>query len=198
MRIQQLQQENLARRFDPDLFDCTLPEDAIDELLRPRRPRILLPPAPPKKPSWLDSVRSWAKPARPGLCALVVLMALSSTLGWLAHKPTTLVPAPPILQARPTATPVPAIGQPLPPLRAPRAQLVRLPSPELGVYHWYELPEAWGGGRVFARYMGVKDSFSQIPANAKPGDMWAIREAPLHTWVLCTPPGYTHAMWIDP
>jgi hypothetical protein len=71
-------------------------------------------------------------------------------------------------QAQPVTRPVqlPSVISP-----APRATLVRLPSPELGVYRWYGLPEAWGGGKVKARYLGTKEFFSQIPPNPVPGDI---------------------------
>jgi hypothetical protein len=61
----------------------------------------------------------------------------------------------------------------------------------------YDLPESWGGGRVWARYMGTKGRFSEIPPNPVPGDLWNVTETGA-SWIYCVLIGYNHAAWIDP
>jgi hypothetical protein len=182
-----------AKIFSPD-FDCELPPDVRAEFYRPKRPRILLPPSPPKSPARGNSGRSWA------LVVLLFALALVALASWFT-KPPSSHPVTPQPVFRPT--PAPAILE----KAAPRAQLVpvpvrratlyRLPTQELGVYKWYELPAEWGSGSVWARYMGTREHFPQIPRASVPGDMWNVM-SPSASWILCTPSGYTHPRWIDP
>jgi hypothetical protein len=83
------------------------------------------------------------------------------------------------------------------PVTVKRATLLRLPSQELGVYKSYDLPAAWGGGSVWARYMGTVGRFSEIPPNPAPGDLWNVTETGAG-WIYCTPAGYGHPVFIDP
>src|SRR5436309_15110333 len=113
-----------ARRFDPNLFDCELPQGVRAELLRPKRPRILLPPDPPEKRSRRDSSPSWPNAAMLGICALFFAIACLAVVGWFANKPTARI-APvvqhasaPVVQPTPAVTPTYA---PAPVLQAPRA-----------------------------------------------------------------------------
>jgi hypothetical protein len=100
----------------------------------------------------------------------------------------------PVQQQAPANATQPAVQTPA---AAPRAQLVRLPSQELGVYKWYPLPPEWGGGSVLARYLGTVERFSEIPPNPIPGDLWNVTEGNA-SWVYCTPLNYNHPIWIDP
>jgi hypothetical protein len=189
-------------------FDCELPEDALHELRRPKR-RILLPPIPPTKRSWLDYAPSWPSAAMLGICGLFFAIALAAIASWSANKQVKSdSPAPTLVQPTPAIVPTPApVQQPrttvptprtrLASVRVRRATLYRLPSQEVGVYKWYRLPEEWGGGAVFARYMGTKERFSQIPPNPVPGDMWNVTETQ-NSWVYCFPLGYSHPIWVDP
>jgi hypothetical protein len=182
----------------------------MDELLllRPKRAKILAappppPPEPPHTPQPL-SQHPWAAAAL-GLCGLLVVVAIAS---WLAKAPQTgQAPKPAALQSEPTATlaQAPAASEEVPaapravlvPVPVRRAALFRLPGQELGVYQSYQLPVAWGGGSVWARYMGTVEHFSQIPPGPVPGDLWNVIETE-NSWIFCTPIGYDHAMWIDP
>ena len=92
---------------------------------------------------------------------------------WLEHAPVVR-----------RAEPVPVVVK--------RATLLRLPSQEIGVYKWYDLPSVWGGGSVWARYMGTVGRFSEIPPNPVPGDLWNVTETGAG-WIYFTPAGY---VWI--
>jgi hypothetical protein len=195
-------------------YDTVLPEEAYAELRRPKRPVILGQPVyqQPEHSGILKWVVGFA------LCVIILAGMLvnysvqRNTQATLKAIPT-VVPkeSAPIIQ--PTPVPVkPAVQPPIEQTRlviapAPKAQLVpvpvrratlyRLPSQELGIYKWYELPVQWGGGSVWARYMGTKEHFSQIPRGPIPGDLWNVTEGNA-SWIFCTPIGYNHPIWIDP
>jgi hypothetical protein len=185
-------------------FDTTLPEDARAEFFRPKRPRIFVAPSPPPK-----LARSAANQAIRWLLVLLFLVVLGMLVSWFAKAPTSHP-----LTTQPQSTPTSITTSPSANLAAPRAQLVsrptqliptpvrrailyRLPSQTLGVYKWYPLPAEWGGGTVWARYMGTKEHFSQIPRAPMQGDLWNVTEGNA-SWIYCTPAGYTHPIWIDP
>jgi hypothetical protein len=202
--MRQTQQDTTARRFSSPNFDCEMPADARTELLlRPKRLRILVPPTPPpappepKRPGWMRHPRA---AAAVGLCALLLTVALVAMRIPTVHHEAPVVQPEPV----PTAAPAPAASWEVPapramlvPVPVRRATLFRLPGQELGVYKWCQLPPAWGGGTVSARYMGTIERFSQIPPNPVPGDLWNITETG-NSWIFCTPIGYDHAAWIDP
>ena len=135
----------------------------------------------------------------------VILVALlGAVLTTLHDKPATKNSAPiqaPNAQPTPAATPIvraPEVRRAqLVPVTVKRATLLRLPTQELGVYKYYEMPAVWGGGSVWARYMGTVGRFSEIPRNSIPGDMWNVTETGA-SWVYCVPIGYDHEVWIDP
>jgi hypothetical protein len=126
----------------------------------------------------------------------------------LTPRPVPVPPAPPApsptpqvqtftppasMEYRPTRLPdyAPTVRRAeLVPVTVKRATLLRLPTQELGVYKSYDLPAAWGGGSVWARYMGTKGRFSEIPPNAVPGDLWNITETP----VIIAPTCRAHPM----
>jgi hypothetical protein len=195
-------QDTTTRMSRPDEFDCQLPQDVLRELRKPRRARILAPPPPPPPPAPPDRA-GWMRHPRAGTalgtCALLLIVALAGLANWLSKTPETgHQPKPATLQPAPAASSeVPAPRAVLVPLTVKRAALWRLPGQKLGVYKWYELPLAWGGGTVRARYMGTKEHFSQMPPNPIPGDLWNVVEGNA-SWVYCTPAGYDHNAWIDP
>ena len=113
-------------------------------------------------------------------------LALQPTPAPASHEPSVLPPrAPEVRRAERV------------PVTVKRATLLRLPGQELGVYKWYELPDVWGGGSVWARYMGTKGRFSEIPPDPVPGDLWNVTETGA-SWVYCMPAGHDHPVWIDP
>lgn len=133
-------------------FDCELPEHAREEILRPRRPRILeQPPSPPQKPPQVNSGRSRGHPALGWLLALAGVVTLFVLIGLSWPSPAardkalqesadrqreTEAAASRALEAlrksAPQPTPAPIV-QPTPAatpaVTAPRARLVRLPAP---------------------------------------------------------------------
>ena len=142
-------------RFSTVEFDCELPPEVRTELLQPKRARMLgRSPAPPKKRSWLDSVRSRGHPALGWLLALIVLVLLGAVvyLSWPspANRAAALqesaarsreveqqadralealrTPAP-IVRPTPTSMPTPTSTPVVVPTPAPRAALVKLPAP---------------------------------------------------------------------
>jgi hypothetical protein len=183
-------------------FESTLPTEALEEMLRRRVAKAgrqqYIPP-------WLQSILTLVGT----ISAPILLVAIGAGLVVALTRP---VPAP--TPAPPAQTPVaqsleshvvpsPIRREPdvrraeLVPVTVHRAALWRLPSQELGVYKWYDLPESWGGDRVWARYMGTKGRFSEIPPNPVPGGLWNVTETGA-SWIYCVPAGYNHAVWIDP
>jgi hypothetical protein len=97
-----------------------------------------------------------------------------------------------------TKSPVTVRRAELVPITVKRAGFWRLPSQEFGIYKWYHVPEDFGGGRVWARFMGTAANFSDIPSRAELGDVWNVSAGGGSTWILCQPVGYSRAVWIDP
>ena len=216
----QSNQEYMARRFQGfhtrnDAghgagYDTVLPPNARDELITPRRPRILE----RKKPVVLVP----STPATPWyflfFLALVLVGGVAGNLWrqWEAESAISQpVPAP-----HPTPAPA-ATPAPLPPgsasrwkeylaaqqTRAPRATLVKLPPPRAQLVR---LPE-WKFGeerqlimpyglKVLGRYKGRLDAEWMLPASGNAiGDTWAIGD---NLWVWITAPSASNAAWIDP
>jgi hypothetical protein len=189
-------------------YECVLPLDARSELTRPHK--AAAPPPPPP----VVQVKQKSPPPSPryirGVINIVVvaLFLVAALIGALSRHNSASTPTP-----ISTPTPAPAldkVGESQPSVQTPavrraevvpvtvrRATLLRLPTQELGVYKWYPLPDAWGGGRVWARFMGTKGRFSEIPPNPVPGDLWNVTETGA-SWIYCVPIGYNHAAWIDP
>jgi hypothetical protein len=192
-------------RFSTDNYDCELPPQARAEFFTPR------PPPPPVTPI-KEPAHDWRGS---GLAALgVALVAIIALASW--HQPSKPVASVTRPEPIPASTPsarwnadgtaygragvIPEVRRAeLVPIPVKRALLMRLPTQELGVYHWYHLPDVWGGGSVWARFMGTVANFSGVPKNPTPGDMWNVTEGgSTVSWVYCTPLNYNHPVWIDP
>jgi hypothetical protein len=184
-------------------FESTLPPEALEEMLRRR---VAKAPRQQYIPPWLQSILTLVGM----ISAPILLVAVGATLRVaLTPRPVPApTPAPPAqtlvaqsLESHVVPSPIrrePEVRRAeLVPVPVYRAALWRLPSQELGVYKWYDLPESWGGGRVWARYMGTKGRFSEIPSNPVSGDMWNVTETGA-SWIYCVPIGYNHVAWIDP
>jgi hypothetical protein len=90
-------------------FECELPQDVRRELGEPKRARILRPPEPLQKPSWLNA-------ARLGLLGLAFLLACAAMVSWFGNKHESRpVLAPALIQPTPASTPISALVPPLPP-----------------------------------------------------------------------------------
>src|SRR5262249_17853919 len=180
----QTHQDHTARRFYTSEFDCELPRNIRNELVAPRRPRILKRPvqeplcAPSGVPKWLIAF---------GLLALILLCVVNSrqrerTTALLERAKASQIISVPTPQPQPTPTPAPTPE--LSPYhdwqsylaaqqrRAPRAALVKLPPPRAQLI---SLPE-WKVGEtrpltmpynleVLATYKGQLGSESMLPAN---------------------------------
>ena len=210
----QSNQEYTARRFQSfhtcdDAgygagYDTELPPNARDELITPRRPRILE----RKKPIELNP----SAPAIPWyflfFVALVLVGGVAGHLWrqWEAERTISQpVPAP-----HPSPAPLPPGSAdrwkeylPTEQTRAPRAELLKLPPPRAQLVR---LPE-WKlseerqlimpyGLKVLGRYKGRLDAEWTLPASSSAiGDTWAIGN---NLWVWITAPGTSNAAWIDP
>lgn len=201
------------------------------ELRAPKRSPILLPPSPPSKPPQADSVRRWRHPAFGWALALagVVALCVALAISWPSPeqrakaraesaaadaKTTALIKA---LNSSPSPAPVatpssPSVQQQAPanatlpavqtPVAAPRAKLVRLPSPRV---HLVELdPEHIDethvvtmpyGTVVRATLRGFLGTENQLPRVGHIGDMYVVERTP---WVFIQVPGTTAPTWVDP
>jgi hypothetical protein len=211
-----------ARRSNDD-FDCELPDDALDELLVPRRPRILGRPskAPDRRRALVLAVLvlllvavgvvvvlvSWQRPAYPALPA-----------GLSTPAPTVPPTVQPAASPRPTPSTEPiqppsavehVIEQPILPPRAqllklptPRAAVVRLPAPHTDIFaitpaHIDEAHDITMpyGTVVRATLRGFLRNESQLPRAGHIGDMYVVGSVP---WIWIQVPGTTAPTWVDP
>ena len=104
-------------------YDCQLPPEALNELLRPRRPRILVLNS--KKPLAHTRAGRALIGAGVGLGCWLILIGLI-TAGWSILHPNPVMPPShsrpiPVIQPTPVARPSPARAE----LVAPRATLVK-------------------------------------------------------------------------
>lgn len=210
-------------RYQPG-YDCPLPNDALSELLGkrlPQRAQILgKPPQPPKKRSWLDCARSRWHPAIGWLLGMIGVVALVA-VSWpspekraralqesadrsreteakaaeaLKALRTPNTPAPESVQPAPSSTP--AVLEPevrrAGPVTVKRAEQVF----RLGIWSPVWMPD---GKLTWVRFLGVKDTFADLPATPQIGDAWGVWEGGQHAlWVWHTLPGYTQPAWVDP
>ena len=204
--MQHIPTETSPRTGSPR-FDCELPDDVLDELLAPKRPRILGRP-------------SNASDRRRGLVlavlALVLVAAGVVVVFWSWQRPTVV----PVVQST-----TPAVAQPTPAASAAlspgwntdgtasgragvipevrRAELVKLPTPRATLV---ALPE-WRVGEtrrlmmpygleVVGRLRGHSDDELNLPTTGNTiGDTWLVEGVP---WIWICAPGASTAAWIDP
>ena len=144
---------------DLDGFDCELPDDARNELLAPKRARMLGRPIQRMPRRWLKRLSSFVVIIVTPFAVFALLLGIITLCGIGTHSHT---PGRDILLERtfhpmPAPTPVvqpPVVQAPAPreevrraefvPVAVKRAALWRLPTQPLGVYEWYPLPEVRG------------------------------------------------------
>ena len=193
-------------RFSTVEFDCELPELARAELLAPKRARMLgRPPAPPKKRSWLDSMRSWGHAMLLGLLGLVFIVALCSILSWSVGKHTAtpakaLLPTPVPTLTPAVVQPTPAVPTAMPEVRRAQPVPVTVKRAEqvfrLGRWNQVWMPDV---KLTWVRFLGVKDTFADLPRDAQLGDSYGVLEDQTRSlWVWYMLPGFSHAAWVDP
>ena len=176
-----------------DGFDCQLPDGAREELLAPKRARMLGRPVQGRMPRrWLKSLLSFVAIIMTLVAAFALLVGIITLCGFGTHSqapgrdvlpgrafhPMPTPASTPLVQPPVVQTPAPRVPEEpevrraeLVPVTVHRAALWRLANQELGVYQWYPLPEVWGGGSVWARYCGTVEHFSHIPPNRSRGDL---------------------------
>jgi hypothetical protein len=211
------------KRFSTDDFECPLPpnvREELEELTKPRRPKILTrPEAPP--------VYGWVVP----FALMAALLAVIVIAASFQHPATSVRATPRTPVALPSATPAatPTVRAPVPdwesggmsdeddarPGRsgvirrsapAPRAALVKLP-PTVIRAELIALPQ-WPIGkvirvmmpyglRVSATYRGRLPNESYLPVSGNElGDMFVIGDTT--SWLWLTMPGSVAPTWVDP
>ena len=175
-------------------FESVLPPDVFDELVAPRRPRILGRPV--------------KGPPRWRVIAALVILALALAAGvvvalWSWQRPSAppaTVPPAPVAPIQSPAAVDHVVEQPILP---PRAQLVKLPTPRATLV---ALPE-WHVGEtrrllmpygleVIGRLRGHSEDELYLPASGNViGDTWLVENTP---WIWLVAPGAATAEWLDP
>jgi hypothetical protein len=188
-------------------YESILPREARDELLQRKRP-VVKPPAPPRKAhGWVGFLGYGALIGLP-IAGLILLASLSTkslvSVGLQtpssASTPTTAPVATPAPQSTPASAPrARLIRLPSPP---PRAQLVRLPESQdsftdrspahIDETHTIQMPY---GTVVNATLRGFLEQENQLPRVGQVGDMYVVGDTP---WIWTTPPGAVSPQWTDP
>ena len=179
-------------QFSTAEFDCELPDDALDELLMPKRAKTL------SRPSNASDRRRLIMLA----VLVLVLVAIIVAIALMRYQAPTVTPT-----VQPTASPqsTPALVQPIQPhvSAPPRAQLLKLPPPRATLV---ALPE-WHVGEqrrllmpygleVVGRLRGHSEDELYLPTKGNTiGDTWLVENTP---WIWLTVPGTTAPTWVDP
>jgi hypothetical protein len=148
-------QEFRAGRIHPAQFDCEPPDNVLEELSKPKRPRILTPPLPVKAPP---------QPRWPFYCVLAIsllTLAVAIYTSWRQGQTAERAKTTGAISL-PTPTPQPTVVPSPTPGPAPRAQVVqrRVPRATL-VQHsvpraqLVALPPAWPPLFVGGRYLAT-------------------------------------------
>jgi hypothetical protein len=201
-------------RFSTNGFDCELPELARAELLQPKRARMLgRPPAPPPKRSWLDYARAWGHAVMLGLLGLFFIVALCSILSWSASKHAPVPASDPAPTVTPASTPagtpaIPAAAVRTSPIvEVRRAEFIhpaRHPAPaptqelvDISINTAWRLIMPCDRQEITVTYRGEVTSFSDLPKNPSPNDMYHVTESE-HDWVWYQLANFSGPAWVDP
>jgi len=214
--MNRIRQEILAGKIEPSSYDCEPPDNVLEELGKPKRPRILGPPLPVKTPhprwpfyvvvaislltlavaictSWRQQERERAstgaisKPLTPQSASPPVTLSPEHANRWRANLANN--------SSAPRAVLVHSV---------PRATLVKLPPPMalpasdlaplvVGRQYLGTMPY---GLEVLTMFRGALRSQDDLPTHFNHiGDMYIVGNVPF-VWLFA--PGATHADWIDP
>jgi hypothetical protein len=172
-------------RFSIDDFECELPPEVRSELVAPRRPPTPVRPL-KERHDWRGFVLA---------CLVLVLAAGVLIALWSWQRQFEKLAAAPVLPApalQPASSPpvARAYAQEMPVV--PRAERVL----RLGRWNQVWMPD---GELTWARFLGVKDTFSDLPTTPQMGDAWGVREGGQQAlWVWHVLPGHVRAAWVDP
>ena len=223
---QNTQMDNSLRtaepRFSTDGFDCEPPPGVIDELVAPKRARMLGRPVkaprqtPPRWKPMLPFLGMLCWPILSIAALGAIMIAIQSVGRHAAPATQTSVSMPPvaapIASATPSATPqhtpfgLPASLEPSVTVRRAepvvrRAELVpvtvrraELVSVPIGTSGPTIMPD---GQLVVVTYRGSVPSFDNLPSDPQLGDMWHVTESN-HDSVWCVPAGFASSAWLDP
>jgi hypothetical protein len=167
-------------------FESTLPPEALEEILRRR---VAKAPRQQYIPPWLQSLLTLAGLVLAPALMLAAIAAAMWAFGWTPkakHYTDPLLErtfhvAPPAVEVR-RAELVPA----------PRAQQVF----RIGIWNPVWMPD---GKLTLVRFLGVKNTFADLPRNAQIGDSYGVLEGGQRAlWVWHILPGHAQAAWVDP
>jgi hypothetical protein len=97
----------------------------------------------------------------------------------------------PAVQASVLQTPEVRRAEPVP-LVVKRAERVL----RLGKWNQVWMPD---GALTWVRFLGIKDTFSDLPGDPQMGDAWGVKEGGQQAlWVWYTLPGHVAPAWVDP
>jgi hypothetical protein len=180
-----------------DGFEGPLPSTVLDELLRRRR--VAKASSQRHFPPWFKSLLTLAGLVLAPALMLAAIAAAMWAFGW---TPKAKHYTDPLLERTfhpMTQTPAMA-GAPSPavevrraePMPAPRAQQVF----RIGIWSPVWMPV---GKLTWVRFLGVKDTFADLPRNPQIGDSYGVLEGGQRAlWVWHTLPGHTTLAWVDP
>jgi hypothetical protein len=174
-------------QFSTAEFDCELPDDALDELLMPKRANMLGRPsnASDKRRAIILAVLMLV------LVAAGVMIALVSR-----QRPSVMpaaVPAASIELIQPPAavlTPEVRRAEPVPVTVKRAEQVLRL-----GRWNQVWMPD---GQLTWIRFRGVRETFEVLPSNPEIGDAYGVNIGQHALWVWHQLPGHTLPAWVDP
>ncbi len=208
------------RRLDG--FDCVLPDGALNELLAPKRARMLGRPVQGRMPRrWLKSLLRFVAIIMTPVAAFALLVGIITPCGIGTHSQAPgrdvllgrtfhpmPMPAPtPVVQPPVVQTPAPRMPEvrrdELVPVTVQRATLRRLPVPRAILW---KLPEWRIGERrgmlmpygleVVGQLKGRVDDEGLLPVDGNNiGDVWLVGTTP---WIWLTTPGLSQPSWVDP
>ena len=203
-RSQPFETQHARPRYNAG-YECELPNDVRQELSRPRRGFFR------QRPTTRRSFSGWLAIGLAGL-GLAVLLAVVSSRKPITTAPDlvlehsgaalaqqqaqqAVLPSAPGSTARAAAPNAPKVPKALlvrlPDSPAPRAQRILHPGDQVSVM----MPD---GALTPMRFLGIKDSFTDLPRDPQLGDGWQVLEGGGQTWIWHTLPGHVASAWVDP
>jgi hypothetical protein len=160
-------------------YESTLPPEALHELLRRRgsektvrRSRIL------GRKKAANSRQGM--PAFWGVVALFLIVALIGFGSWFSSSLSPATPPQAVVEPVRSVQPVPQAQQVL----------------RVGVWSLVYMPD---GKLTMIRFLGIKNTFADLPKNPQLGDSYGVLEGGQGAlWVWYTLPGHVAPAWVDP
>jgi hypothetical protein len=151
---------------------------------------VVSPPLPVLRSGTLPEVVSVAVSPTPASTPAPLPVAPSASAEVSSGAPFSLGSAIPALRPNADGNADATAALAIPEMRpVPRATRVFTPGRLTPVYI--------GDRLISARFLGTKDTFSQLPISSQ-NDMWRVREGNNSLWVWTLPKGFSHEAWVDP